>query len=122
MEIKISIIYPADPFGQKIGGEETFIKGLIKFAPNDFKIEFIGIASDAKERPVKQWKKLKLSKREFNFLPLFFEKDENKKTLVSLSFRFTLALGFSKIIINKDILFLIEWSLLYYSEKLEFLR
>jgi len=105
MTVKILIIHPTDPFGPRVGGAETLIKDFIKFAPDDFKIEFIGISSNIKTCPVKQWKRLKLGKREFNFLPLFFEKNENKKTIVPLSLRFAVSLKFSRINISDRVLF-----------------
>ena len=46
-KIVVTIIYPSDPLGQKIGGAETFLKGFIKYAPADIAIELIGIASAA---------------------------------------------------------------------------
>jgi len=53
MNKKIVIIYPTDPLGPKIGGATTFIKGFVKYAPEHFDIEFIGITSDAEKRPLK---------------------------------------------------------------------
>ena len=105
MTVKISIIFPTDPLGPKVGGAEAFLKGVIKYAPEDFDIELIGISSDRIKRPPKRWIKLKLGNREFNFLPLFFEKDENKKTKIPLSLRFTLALKLSQIDASDKVLF-----------------
>ncbi len=102
---KIIIIYPTDPFGTKVSGINTFIKEFIKYAPEDLDIEFIGISSDYQKRPPKKWMKLKLGNKEFNFLPLFFEKDENKKTVIPLALRFTLALKFFQINNSNKILF-----------------
>lgn len=119
MTVKLLIIYPADPLGSRVGGAETFLKGFIKNAPEDFDIEFIGISSDRKKRSPKRWIKLKLGNREFNFLPLFFEKDENKKTKIPLSLRFTLALRLFPINISNKLLVFnrIEPAILYRSVK-----
>ncbi len=103
-KIKIIIIYPTDPFGTKVDGIKTFIKGFIKYAPEDLDIEFIGISSDYQKRPPKRWMKLKLGNKEFNFLPLFFEKDENRKTIIPLSLRFTFSLKFARIDFSNKIL------------------
>ena len=80
--IKLAIIFPSDPFGKKVGGAETYIRDLIKFSPADFEIEFIGVTTDKKERPVKKWSQCCLGDREFKFYPLFFVGDEDKKGLV----------------------------------------
>ena len=105
MTVKLLIIYPTDPLGPKVGGAGTFLKGFIKNAPEDFDVAFIGISSDRKKRPPKKWVKLTLGNREFNFLPLSFEKDENKKTTIPLSLRFTLALKLSQIDVSNKVLF-----------------
>lgn len=119
MTVKLLIIYPTDPLGSKVGGAGTFLQGFIKNAPEDFDVAFIGISSDRKKRPPKKWVKLKLGNREFNFLPLSFEKDENKKTMIPLSLRFTLALRLSPINISNKLLVFnrIEPAILYRSAK-----
>jgi len=115
LTVKLLIIYPTDPLGPKVGGAETFLKGFIKNAPEDFDIELIGISSDRKNHSPKRWIKLKLGNKEFNFLPLFFEKDENKKTRIPLSLRFTLALRLFSINISSKLLVFnrIEPAILY---------
>lgn len=119
MPVKILISYPTDPLGPRVGGAETFLKGFIKNAPEDFDVTFIGISSDHKKRPPKKWMKVELGNREFNFLPLSFEKDENKKTTIPLSLRFTLALRLSSINISNKLLVFnrIEPAILYRSAK-----
>jgi len=92
IKIPLQFIHPADPFGLKVGGTETFMKGFIKYAPNHFDIEVIGITSNRKERIPRKWTRLKLGDKEFNFFPIFYERNENEKTLIPLSLRFTMAL------------------------------
>ena len=105
MTVKILMMYPFDPFGPKIGGAETFIKGFIKFSPEDFDVGFIGVTSARQKHPPKKWTRSKLGNREFNFLPLFYEQDENKKTIIPMSLRFTLALKMSQINVSNKVLF-----------------
>lgn len=104
-KLEITFIYPTDPKGPKVGGVETFMKGVIKYAPEDFHIEFIGISSDRKKHPPGKWIRLQLGSKEFDFFPLFFEREENKKTLIPLSLRFTLALKFSAVRLEGKVLF-----------------
>ena len=100
MNIKICIIFPIDLFGPKIGGIGTFLTGFIKYSPNDFQIEFIGITSDKIKRPVKRRQQLKIGDKELVFYPISFEKDENRKTIIPLVLRFTFALRFVKLDLN----------------------
>lgn len=105
MKYPVSIIYPTDPYSPGIGGIKTFISGFIKYASVDFKIELIGISSDREDRPIKKWTKLQIGKTKFDFFPLFHEKDENKKTSIPLSLRFTIALKTSNLEFKRKILF-----------------
>jgi len=105
LKYPVSIIYPTDPFGPGISGIKTFIGGFIKYAPLDFKIELIGIISGRGICPIKKWTKLKLAKTKFDFFPLLREIDENKKTTIPLSLRFTIALKTSNLEFKRRLLF-----------------
>ena len=105
LDSQICIFFQMDLLSPGLGGMGTFLKGFIKNAPRDFDIDYIGISSNLKERPLRKWTKLELGNRKFNFFPLFFEKNENKNTLIPLSLRFTLALKFSSVEIDKKLLF-----------------
>lgn len=86
------IIYPFDPFGRRTGGAEQFIKGFIKYAPEDINIKFIGISSDISKRPAGKWLMASLAKKEFMFYPVLSVKNEIAKPAVPLSLDFTLRL------------------------------
>jgi len=80
-----------DPLGNKIGGIETFNRNFIKYSPEDFEIEFVGITSN-KEREVGKWQEVELYGKKFYFLPVLYVKDENTKTTIPLSAKFTFSL------------------------------
>jgi len=40
--IRTTVFLPQDPLSQRIGGILTFVKGFIKFAPDDFETEVVG--------------------------------------------------------------------------------
>jgi len=92
MRIKPLIVYPMDPLGNKIGGIQTYIKNFVKYSPDDFKIEFIGVTSDRDNRPVGKWQKISVCSKEIDFLPILYIKDENVRTKIPLSLKFTLSL------------------------------
>ena len=104
--VKIAVIFPSDPLGEKIGGAHTYIKDIIKFAPEDFEIEFIGITSNNIARPQRKRTRMKLGPKEFDFYPLYFEKGENKKSFIPSSLRFSLALKLAHLEFRNKILFL----------------
>ena len=117
MEVKLLILQPMDPLGNKIGGTKTFIKNFIEYAPNEFNIEWVGVTTNKKERPVGKWQKLKLGDKIFKFLPVLYIKDENRKTKVPLILYFVLNLlrNKSRIFFNDKIMeyFRIETALLF---------
>lgn len=119
-DIKVIIIYPADPLGPNVGGIQTFIKGFIKYAPPHFNIDFIGITTDCEKRKPKEWVKLNIGGREFNFFPLFFERNINRKTIIPLTLRFTVSLKLANLNIEKGVLFFhrLEPAMLYDNNKL----
>lgn len=119
MSIKIALVYPANPFGIKAGGVETFFRGFIKYAPQDFDIEFIGVSSDLDKFPVKRETTAYLGGKPVTFFPVYFEKDENEKRLFPLSLRFVLALAAVRIDFNGKVMLFnrIEPSILYAGNK-----
>jgi len=100
------IFQPLDPLGNKIGGTGTFIRNFIENAPDEFAIELVGISSNKKERPVGKWQEIKLGNKEFNFLPVLYISDENKRTKLPLIsyFAFNLLINRSKIRTDDKIL------------------
>ena len=92
LRLKVTVVHPVDPLGSKIGGIPTFIKNFIKYAPEDFDVEVAGISSSPEERKVGEWQELSIQGREFMFLPVLGVEDENLKTRVPLTLRFTLSL------------------------------
>lgn len=98
----ITIIHPFDPRGSRIGGIGTHIKGFIKYAPDHWNIEHIGIRSFpdnliSTNNAPDGWISLKMGLKEYKFLSLLTLEDENKKTAIPLSLRFTLKLRKSRI-------------------------
>jgi len=100
----ITFIYPFDPVGEKVGGVETFIRGFIKFAPPRFDIELIGVTTSLSERAVNVWKWINIGTTKFRFYPILHEIEENKKTYIPLSLRFTLALTRADLNLSRRVL------------------
>jgi len=103
--VKLTIILPLDPFGKAVGGAETFVRGLVRHAPNDFDIQFIGITSSKEHRPPRKWTRGYLDGRKLNFFPLFSRKHKNKKPRIPISLCFTVALKLSQMKFPGRVLF-----------------
>lgn len=100
---KVTICYPIDPFGPKVGGVETFLKGFIKYVPQSIHINFIGITTEPKLR-LRIWHKVQISGIEVSFYPVLYEKDENVKTAIPLTFRFVWQLILHRVVPENSVL------------------
>lgn len=87
----MNIVYQSDPMGRKVGGIDTFIKGMIKFAPEHFDVDYLGVTFDQQKRPAKKWIDGRFGKKDYVFYPLLAEKLQNKKKVIPLSLRFAAA-------------------------------
>ena len=92
IKVPISIIYPTDVFGSKIGGIDSFIKGFIKYAPGNFEIELVGISEDQSDRPVGRRMKMELGDVIFINYPVLYEADPNIRSCIPLIIKYTIAL------------------------------
>lgn len=87
---RVRTFYPADPVGIVPGGVDTFIRGLIKWAPDDIVFSLVGMTTDPHTRPVGLWSHCDLGRRQFEFLPVVAVADAGSRTAVPLSLRYVL--------------------------------
>ncbi len=88
---RVRTFYPADPTGVVPGGVDTFIRGIAKWAPDDFEISLVGMTTDEGARPVRKWTRCSLGRREFEFYPAIHVSDAGTRSRLPLSLRFTTA-------------------------------
>jgi exopolysaccharide biosynthesis WecB/TagA/CpsF family protein len=84
----IRIFYPADPVGVVPGGIDTFLRGLIKSAPDSLRFSLVGMTTDVQARPVGRWTTCSVGGREFDMLPVCAVRDAGSRGRVPLSVRF----------------------------------
>lgn len=87
----LTIFYQFDPWNSSIGGIQTVARNFIKFAPPEFRVRLVGIASTA-ESVVNQWTLRDLEGKPVEFFPLFRRMDDDKRKLVPTSLRYALGL------------------------------
>lgn len=85
-KIKIAVLYPFDPVGKVIGGTESFVRGLIKAAPDHIEYNIFGATSDPKNRPVGKWSKCRLGNKSYNYFPLCELANTTKRTRMPATF------------------------------------
>lgn len=85
----VRIFYPADPVGVVPGGIDTFLRGLIKWAPPELEFSLVGMSTDPQARPVGRWTWCEVGSRRFQFFPLIAVEDAGRQSRIPLSMRFT---------------------------------
>ncbi len=90
--VSACIVFPTDPMGLIPGGIDTFVRGTLRFAPDDIDMSLIGMSTDTEARPVGKWLCCNLSTRPFGFFPVLGETAAGARPRIPLSLRFTLAL------------------------------
>lgn len=69
---------------------DTFIRGLIKWAPEDIEFSLVGMTTDETERPPGYWSRCDLGRRRFDFFPVVRVAAAGGRSRIPLSVRFTL--------------------------------
>ena len=87
---RVRIFYPADPAGVVPGGIDTFIRGIIKWAPPELAFSLVGMTTDSAARPVGRWTRCQIGAREYKFFPVVAVADAGQRGWLPLSLRFTL--------------------------------
>ena len=77
--------------GEVIGGIHSFVRGLIKFAPEDIHYTVFGATTDAVARPVAKYSECSLGDKPFSFFPLYRLKHGTKQSRLPTTVRYEMA-------------------------------
>lgn len=95
-QTRVCVVYPADPAGAVPGGIDTFIRGVLRWAPDDISFDLIGATTDVGERPVGKWTRCDVGGKEYNFYPLMALTSPGVQSWIPTSLVFTGKLVFSR--------------------------
>ena len=101
-ETRIRIFYPADPVGVVPGGVDTFLRGLIKSAPEDLSFSLVGMTTDVQARPVGQWTRCHVGGRSFDMHPVCAVADAGTRSRIPLSVRFMAGVNRDRLALAED--------------------
>jgi glycosyltransferase involved in cell wall biosynthesis len=87
----LTIVHPMDPWKQGIGGFDTCIDGVLRYAPDEWTIEVIGLTAEPRERPVGRWLELPFAERTIRFFPAMAERQPGVVRRTPLVLRFVIA-------------------------------
>lgn len=87
---RVRIFYPADPAGVVPGGIDTFIRGLLAWAPDDLRFSLVGMSTAPDLRPLHRWTSVRFGPGQpVDFMPVVSVADAGTRGRVPLSLRFT---------------------------------
>ena len=86
----LTIFFQLDPWNPTIGGIQTCISYVLKYAPEEFDIRLVGISSDRKR--LGQWHQAELHGRTFQFMPLLYIEDDDTRQLIPTTLKYAWAL------------------------------
>jgi glycosyltransferase involved in cell wall biosynthesis len=84
----LGIVYPSDPLGSIPGGIETFIRGIIRWAPADIEVCVVGATTDATARPVGTWNECTVEPGPFRHFPVYEVSDPRRQSRIPATIRF----------------------------------
>ncbi len=86
--VRVRIFLPADPGRMRIGGIATFVRGFVKYAPEDFELSLVGVSESL---PAWSWHEVELEGRQLRFLPVVHGSDRRGR--VPIAARYVAALA-----------------------------
>lgn len=102
---RVCIVYPADPAGVIPGGIDTFIKGLLRWAPDDLDFQLLGITTDRGARPPGRWTSCSIEDGQpFAFYPVLELRNSQRQATVPVALEFLLALLYRRVKPVADVL------------------
>jgi glycosyltransferase involved in cell wall biosynthesis len=87
----LTIVHPWDPWSPRLGGYDTCIDGFLRYAPDSWRIEMIGVSTDLAQRSLGRRHHLQYHGRPVSFVPVMHDPDPATMRVLPLSFRFAVA-------------------------------
>jgi glycosyltransferase involved in cell wall biosynthesis len=85
---RVRIFYPADPSGVVAGGIDTFIRGIIKWAPPELEFSLVGMSTDTVARPLGRWSTCLAGPKPYAFYPAVVAAAPGTRGRLPLSLRY----------------------------------
>lgn len=102
---RVCIVYPADPLGVIPGGIDSFIKGILRWAPADLGFDLVGVTTDTAVASPGRWTTCTLEgTRPFGFYPVLALNKSERQSTVPVALRFLLTLLRRRVETSADVL------------------
>ena len=103
-KVRVCILYPADPLGVIPGGIDSFIRGVLRWAPDDIRMSMIGVTTEPDKRPLRRWSTCIMNDRSFDFYPIIAVKQSERQPRLPIALKYIAALILGKPKIEADVL------------------
>jgi glycosyltransferase involved in cell wall biosynthesis len=90
---RVGIFYHTDPAGNVPSGIDSFIRGILQWAPPDLEYSLFGATSDSLKRPVGKEAVIRLGEREVRYVPLIKIEAAAARRVVPLTVTYMIALA-----------------------------
>src|SRR5688572_2106381 len=90
--MRIAVLYPSDPLGFVPSGIDSFVRGMLKWAPEDLQYTLFGATTDSLERPIGREVPIPGKNREARFIPLLAMDPAGRRARIPLTIRYMWAL------------------------------
>jgi glycosyltransferase involved in cell wall biosynthesis len=87
----LTIVHPTDPWDQGLGGFDTCLDGILRYAPDPWQIEFVGLSTDPLARPPGNWIEHEFGNRRIRFFAVLGDPEPDTVRPIPLSLRFAIA-------------------------------
>ncbi len=104
MRRRFVTVHPFDPWGDKIGGIESAVRSMLRYAPEEYENCLIGTSQTPKEHSLGQWHILTFRERTLHFYPTLADVEPNRRRWFPLFLRFPLSLREHDFVFHDDIL------------------
>lgn len=102
--IRVAIINPSDPAGVVAGGIDTFIRGVIAWAPEDISFSVVGATTQPQVRPVGQWITARAGGVEFPFFAATTLQARGLVRHIPVSLRYSISLARRRPVLDAQVL------------------
>jgi len=86
----LTLFYQFNPWQSSIGGIQSVIKYFIKYAPDKFRVRLVGTGKPGSG--IAKWQQKSYAGREIDFMPLIAIEDDDVRSLIPTSVKYTAAL------------------------------
>lgn len=87
----LTIFFQFNPWNPTIGGIQTCINYVIKYAPEALQLQLVGTATDS-SMTLGRWYDMELHGRDFQFMPVIKVENDNVRHLIPTTLKYTKAL------------------------------